>query len=84
LKAGYERVDHPESGRTVGTNEDGSEIKGVLMRIPEKWYKEDQDRKEENRRVMDDQIHAGTYKQKQGDGRYVPKEGIQIESKLTP
>ena len=45
MAAGYEVVEDDRSGGNVGTNDDGSEIKGVLMRIPEKWYKEDQGKK---------------------------------------
>ena len=40
--AGYETVPHERSGEAVGTNEDGSEITGVLMRIPKELYDEDQ------------------------------------------
>lgn len=82
--AGYETVDHPQSGKPVGTNEDGTEIIGVLMRIPQEWFDEDQKAKEEQQDELMNQIYQGTYQQQKGDGRYVPKEGIKIETKLTP
>lgn len=83
-QAGYETVDHPQSGKPVGTNEDGTEIVGVLMRIPQEWYEEDQKAKQGEQDKIMEQITQGTYQQQKGDGRYVPKEGINIETKLTP
>jgi len=83
-RAGYEVVDHVDSGRTVGTNDDGSEIKGVLMRIPKEFWEQDQKLKEEGRSVIDEQIRGGKYLSKPGDGRYTPREGIRMETKLTP
>jgi hypothetical protein len=59
--AGYEVVDHEKSGMTVSTNEDGSEVKAVLMRIPEKWHKEDQERKARELDKIDEQIHGGKF-----------------------
>lgn len=84
INAGYEFVDHPESGSTRGTNQDGSQIKGVLMRIPEEFHKEDLALKEEERSKIDAQIYGGTFQKQKGDGRYIPKEGISTETKLTP
>lgn len=84
LKAGYEVVDEPDSRQTVGTNEDGTEIKGVVMRIPKHLWQEDQKLKEEQRKIIDDQIHRGRHAAQQGDGRYVPSEGIRMTSKPTP
>lgn len=82
--AGYEVVDHHQSGGTVGTNDDGSEIKGILMRIPKELYEQDQAAKEAARTEIDAQIHKGKFLSKAGDGRYTPKEGVKIESKFTP
>ena len=61
IKAGYEIFDHEKSGTNVGTNDDGTEIKGVLMRIPEKFYKEDQGRKARELDKIDEQIHGGKF-----------------------
>jgi hypothetical protein len=54
LAAGYEPVDHPQSGMSVGTNDDGSEIKGVLMRLPQEFKDADDALKEKERAVIDD------------------------------
>ena len=83
-RAGYEVVEHPQSGKTVGTNEDGTEIKGVLMRIPQELWEQDQAAKEGRRAVVDEQIYQGQHTARRGDGRYVPNEGIRMENKLTP
>lgn len=58
--AGYEMVNHERSGESVGTNEDGSEIKGVLMRIPKELYEEDQAKKQEQLDKIDAQIKGGS------------------------
>lgn len=80
LRAGYEVVEHHQSGQNVGTNDDGTEIKGVLMRIPQELWEQDQALKEESRGVVDAQIYRGKHTAQKGDGRYVPGEGIKIET----
>lgn len=84
LRAGFEAVDVPSSGMTVGTNEDGSEIKGVLMRIPSELHDQDMAAKEEKLLEVDKQIYSGRYQKSKGDGRYIPSEGISISNKTTP
>ena len=84
LEAGYEVVDDPKSGRAVGTNGDGSPINGVLMRIAKELYQEDQKLKQTVIDEVDREIHAGRFQEKAEDKRYIPKSGIEIESKLTP
>ena len=64
MAAGYEVVEDDRSGGNVGTNDDGSEIKGVLMRIPEKWYKEDRGKKARELDKIDEQIHGGKFDKK--------------------
>ena len=81
--AGYEVVEGCDS-LPVGTNEDGSAVKGVLMRIPKEWYEEDQKKKQGVNDQVDKEIKAGHYQEKAEDLRYVPKDGIKIESKFTP
>jgi hypothetical protein len=76
--AGYEVVDEPKSGRNVGTNEDGSEIKGVLMRIPNEFYEEDQARKARELDKIDEQIHGGKF-DKNLTNTYG---GVTVETKL--
>jgi len=61
IAAGYEVVNDDLSGMNVGTNDDGSEIKAVLMRIPEEWYKEDRGRKARELDKIDEQIHGGKF-----------------------
>jgi hypothetical protein len=78
LAAGYEIVE----GRTpmpVGSNDDGSAIKGVLMRIPLDIYKEDQKLKMKEVDRVDQAIKKGTLEQKAGDNRYIP-DGIKVWS----
>ena len=61
--AGYEVVDDKITGTSVGTNEDGSEIKAVLMRIPKEWYDEDQAKKAAKLDEVDKQIYGEPRKQ---------------------
>ena len=83
--AGYEVV--PESELTnmpVGTNEDGTPIKGVLMRIPQEFYDEDQKKKQEELDKVDREIMRGTFQEGPNDKRYIPSTGMKMETKLTP
>ena len=66
IKAGYEVVIDPNSGTNVGTNDDGSEIKAVLMRIPDKFYKEDQGKKDKKLDEIDAQIKGQRFSDKMG------------------
>lgn len=59
--AGYEFVDHERSGETAGTNDDGSEIKDVLMRQPKEMYDADQALKNEEMDKVDKQIQRGRF-----------------------
>ena len=67
------------SHKTVGTNDDGSPIEGILMRIPQEWYDEDQALKQQEVDRVDEAIMAGTLESKAGDNRYIP-DGIKIHS----
>jgi hypothetical protein len=83
--AGYEAVDEPLSRQPVGVNEDGSPIMGVLMRIPKEWYDEDQAAKQVELDKVDEQIYGGTFQEKPGDKRYIPRDGgVRREIKQTP
>lgn len=80
-KAGYVRT---KSERvTVGTNEDGSPIYGVEMRIKKEWYDEDQAKKQEGPDRVDEAINAGTLESQPGDRRYTPQ-GIKQWSSNNP
>jgi hypothetical protein len=83
LSAGWELVEHERSGENVGTNEDGSEVKGVLMRIPQELYDEDQAVKNKALDEVDEQIYRGEYKKSGNDLRYLPGSGITTNVKLT-
>ena len=76
--AGYQIVPDKEP-YSVGTNEDGSEIKGVLMRIPKEVFDEDQALKQKEADKVDEQIMRGTLESKPGDHRYSP-DGIRVSS----
>jgi len=77
--AGYEMVDNPVSGITVSTNEDGSEVKGVLMRIPKELYDKDQAVKARKLDEIDKQIHRGKF-----DKNLTNTYGdVKVETKLT-
>lgn len=78
LEAGYEKVGSFES-LSVGTNEDGSEIKGILMRIPQELYEEDQKSKQEEVDKVDEAIRGGKLEEGRNDKRYIPQ-GIKIYS----
>jgi hypothetical protein len=75
-QAGYEVVDNFEP-LPVGSNDDGSPIKGVLMRIPQEWYDEDQKLKQKTVDAVDAAIKAGTLEQSASDKRYIP-DGIKV------
>ena len=79
--AGYELVEHDRSGATAGTNEDGSEIKGVLMRQPKEIYDADQALKQKEIDKVDEQIHQGKFKTE--GPTYFPGGGIKTEVKQT-
>ena len=83
--AGYEIWDGrtDDVAKTAGTNDDGSEIKGVVMRIPKELYEEDQARKQEELEKIDNQIYSGKFQQGKNDRRYFPGGGIKHETKLT-
>ena len=81
LNAGYEIVEHDRSGETAGTNDDGTEIKQVLMRIPQEIYDEDQAAKQAEVDKVDEQIYRGKFKAP--DKAYLPSGEIKHEVKLT-
>jgi len=78
MNAGYEVVENwPRVA--VGTNEDGSAIMGVLMKIPKEWYEEDQKLKQKEVDRVDQAIKTGKIEAKEDDKRYIP-DGIKIWS----
>jgi hypothetical protein len=79
--AGYEMVPHERSGEAVGTNEDGSEITGVLMRIPKELYEEDQAAKQREVDKVDEQIMGGSLTEV--EHRYAPDGGTRMNVQNT-
>ena len=71
MQGGYEKVEGYDQ-MVVGTNEDGSAIKGTLMRIPQEWYDEDQKVKQREVDMVDEEIGRGKLDEKPDDKRYVP------------
>ena len=61
-----------------GSNEDGSPIEGVLMRIPKELYDSDQVLKQKEVDKVDQEIHRGKFQEKASDRRYIPPDGIKI------
>lgn len=75
-KAGYVRVEDAEM-HSVGTNEDGSPIKGVLMKLPKDLYEQDQKLKQKEVDRVDHAIRHGKLEEQPNDKRYIP-DGIKI------
>jgi hypothetical protein len=78
--AGYEIVDHEITGMSVGSNDDGSEIKAVLMRLPKELYDADQALKHKELDKIDEQIYRGEFAKEKGEKRYLPGGGIQMKT----
>lgn len=69
--------------RIVGTSESGGGMRAYLMRIKKEWYDEDQRRKQkEGPDMIEAAIRRGTLNQSGDDNRYIPSEGIAVNSKL--
>lgn len=67
--------------RIVGRNEDGSPLKAYLMKIKLEWYQEDQKAKRKELDGIDKAIRQGKLNEKPDDRRYIPREGISVDSK---
>ena len=78
---GYEFVhskDEKQKPKVVGVNDDGTPVRGYLMRIPKEIYDEDQMVKQKTVDKVDEQIRAGKFQQGANDNRYIPTTGITI------
>ena len=64
--------------RVVGKEDDGAPITAYLMVIDKDLYEADQAEKMKEVDKVDEAIRSGKFLQNPGDGRYVPKEGINI------
>lgn len=80
-EAGYEHVrdrDGKEVKKVVGVAEGGGPLWSFLMEIPEEWYQEDMRAQQDEVDAKEASIKRGQFEQKEGDGRYVPSQGISI------
>lgn len=83
LEAGYEHVKDKEGKnvcKVVGTAEGGGPLHAYLMEIPEEWYQEDMAAQQQRIDAVEETIKRGEFEKKEGDGRYVPAQGISIKS----
>ncbi len=58
--------------RIVGETKHGTGLSAFLMEIPDEYYQEDTDDKQETLNVIDEQLYSGTFNEQPGDKRYVP------------
>lgn len=58
--------------------------KAYLMAIKEEWYSDDQKLKQEKCDQVDNAIKFGKLEESDGDGRYVPKDGIKTSNGYVP
>lgn len=81
-EAGYEHVkdhDGKNVSKVVGTAEGGAPLHAYLMEIPEEWYREDIAAQQKEVDEKESSIRRGNFERKEGDGRYVPTQGISIK-----
>src|SRR5512143_1688839 len=80
-EAGYEHVKDAEGkniSRIVGTAEGGGALIGFLMEIPEEWFQADMAEQQKQVDAKENAMRRGELESQEGDGRYVPKQGIKI------
>ncbi len=80
-EAGYEHVKDKEDKnvcKVVGTAEGGGPLHAYLMEIPEEWHQEDMAAQQQHIDEVEATIKRGEFESKEGDGRYVPAQGISI------
>lgn len=81
LEAGYAHV-QDNSGKNVsmivGTAPSGGPLHGFLMEIPEAWFQEDMKAQQKDVDAKEDAMRRGALESQEGDGRYVPAQGIKI------
>lgn len=65
--------------RLVGKDDKGEPLYAFLMKIKREWYEEDQATKQAAIDEVDDAIRNGNFAEKDGDARYIPREGINIK-----
>ncbi len=77
IEAGYAVVMDDRSKtpitRVAGTQKNGDVMKTVLMEIPEEFWNEDFEAKQESLNATDRSIMMGRHDEETGDNRYVPR-----------
>lgn len=82
-EAGYENVKDKDGNvvvRNVGIADGGGPLRAYLMEIPQEWYQEDMKAQQNLIDEREQQIKRGELEAKEGDGRYVPSQGISIRT----
>lgn len=69
--------------RIVGTNEHGDPLRAYLMKKRREWHEADQKEKDDPLKAMDETIRRGELNDKASDKRYVPKSGIDIQTRFS-
>lgn len=64
----------------VGTTSGGQELRAYLLKIPQEWYDQFKRIEAEQTSQVDQAIKRGLVNSKEGDGRYIPKVGIKVQS----
>jgi len=80
-EAGYEHVKNSEGknvSMVVGVAEGGGPMHGFLMEIPQEWYDEDIAAQQQLVDEKEAVIKRGQADRQEGDGRYIPAQGIKI------
>ena len=82
-EAGYEHVEDNSGKRVskiVGTADgSGGPLVAFLMEIPEEWYHVDMREQQAQIDARENTIKQGALESQEGDGRYVPAQGISIK-----
>ena len=81
VEAGYEHVkgsDQKNVSRVVGVAEGGGALTAFLMEIPEEWYQQDMAAEQRIINEKEAAMKRGVADGKEGEGQYVPKQGITI------
>jgi uncharacterized protein (UPF0297 family) len=82
LEAGYEHVKDNEGknvNKVVGTMVSGAPQIAYLMEIPEEWFKADMAEQQKQVDTKESAMRRGELESQEGDGRYVPAQGISIK-----
>lgn len=81
IEAGYDHVkgdDGKNVCRIVGTAEGGGALNAYLMEIPEEWWRADMAEQARQVDEKENTMRRGALETQEGDGRYVPQQGIKI------